>query len=414
MYTITRRCIIISLIATVCAHASDYIDPKGSQYNNPWVYNVPQAFLNIPVKTHIFLNVLTNNVIQSPHYAQTLANRYEGIWGGLNHFQSIKRMPTHLGLGNFIAILGTDPHTPESQLFIAQLSSQKNNEFFRINTSSKSSLPTDKFIKKISLSTDYWHAGSMDMTGAYLAIPMYKNEGSQIAFYEVSTNNTDDTTPQDLNVKDLNIAIERSNMDATAVALTRLQDGFYMLAVWTNGTNDKSKGLDFYCSKDPDITHGFDVKHMIHIPTTLFNNYKGKNNFQNINFVNDNNGKLYLIALENAASRFPLHANQDMAYLFEIKVRTTTHKTIKEAKKYDPHGITAQLTPGTKRPYVLFMMEKHMFCKQGICSFESGATAFIPDQQHIFLYSVPPCLINQGKQLTFAQYGSLQKTYPVR
>jgi hypothetical protein len=414
MYTITRHCIVISIITTLCINASVYIDHTGSQYNNPWVYDVPQAFLNIPVKTHIFLNIWANNVIKPPRYTQTLANRYEGIWGGLNHFQSIKRMPAHLGMGNFVAILGTDPHMPESQLFIAKLTSQENNEFFKKNTTSKNPPATDKFIKKISLSTDYWHVGSMDMAGSYLAIPMYKNEGSQIAFYEVTKSYTSDTIQEDLNIKDLEIAIERSNMNATAAALTRLLDGYYLLAVWTDGLNDKSKGLDFYCSKDTNITNGFDKQHMIHIPTKLFNNYKGNNNFQNINFVNDDNGNLYLIALENAAPRFPLHSNEDKAYLFEIKVRTTTHKTIKDAKKYDPQGITAQLTAGTKRPYVLYMMEKHMFCKQGSCSFDSGATIYIPDQQHIFLYSIPPCLIDHGNQLTIAQYGSLQKTYPVR
>jgi hypothetical protein len=151
---------------------------------------------------------------------------------------------------------------------------------------------------------------------------------------------------------------------------------------------------------------------MIHIPTMLFNNYKGTNNFQNINFVNDANGKLYLIALENAASRFPPYQYEDKAYLFETKIRTITHKTIKDAKKYDPKGITAQLAPGKKRPYVLFMMEKHMFCKQSNCSFDSGATVYIPDQQHIFLYSLAYWLVDHGKQLTFAQYGSIQKTYP--
>ena len=86
---------------------------------------------------------------------------------------------------------------------------------------------------------------------------------------------------------------------------------------------------------------------------------------------------------------------------------------IDNAKKCDPQGITAQLRVGAKRPYVLFMEEKHMFCKQGICNFGSGATVYIPDQQHILVYSLPYWLADHGKQLTFAQFGSFQKTYPV-
>lgn len=415
MYTKTLHCIVISLMAGMfaLAHAADSIDKTGSIENNPWVYNVPKAFTNIPVRTNGFFSVWTNDIIKPPRYTQTLANRYQGIWGGLNHFQSIKRLPAHLGLGNLIAFAGTDPHTPEAQLFIAQLESQTNNGLFKKNIIKGHPPIKDKLIKKISLGSDYWYVGSMDMAGSYLAIPIYKNNDSRIVFYKISYPNQDNNNIEDLNIEDMHITIERTGMNASAVALTRLSDGYYLLAVWTNDLKGKNKGLDFYCSKDTNIANGFDHHGMIRIPTSLFNNYKGRNNFQNINFVNDYSGTLYLVALENTTSYLPLGSNEDIAALFEIEVRATTKKTIKEAKKYDPRGITAQLNVGAKRPYVLFMMEKHMFCKQGVCNFAAGASVYIPDQQHIFIYSLPYWLADHGKQLTFAQYGSVEKTYPL-
>ena len=412
MYTKTRQLIVIGFIATTICHTRASIDKEGSTSNNPWVYNVPQAFANIPVRTKSSLSAWTNDIIKPPRYMQTLANRYEGIWGGLNHFQSIKRLPAHLGLGNYIVCAGADPHTPESQLFVIHLASQENNGSFKKNITRNSPPATDKIIKKISLSKDFWYAGSMDMAGAYLAVPVYKNNSSQILFYKISSEKNSTEPAQPINIEDLHIAIDRPTRNASAVAFTRLADGYYFLAVWTHGINDKEPGLDCYSSKDTEITHGFKPDY-VHIPTSLFCNYKGHNDFQNINFVHDFDGSLYLLALANNPGKLLFSSNEDRAYLFEIRIRTLTEKNIKDAKKYDPHGLTAQLQKGTKRAYVLYTTHKHMFCKQDICSFASGATIYIPDQQHIYIYSLPYWLVDHGKQLTFAQYASIQKTYPL-
>ena len=152
MYTIAQRCIVLSLMTGIVAHAANYIDKAGSSENNPWVYNVPKAFSNIPVRTNVFLSVWNNEIIKPPRYTQTFANRHQGIWGGLNRFQSIKRLPEYLGLGNLIIYTGTDPHTPESQLFIAQLDQKKAADSLQ-KISSKMNHPIkDKLIKKITLS----------------------------------------------------------------------------------------------------------------------------------------------------------------------------------------------------------------------------------------------------------------------
>ncbi len=416
MYPLLYVC-VAGLFFGINIQTKEFINTSGSEENNPWVYNVPKAFSYIPVKTDVVLSAWNNGIIPYPRYTQTLANRFLGIWGSLNHFQSIKRLSEYLDLGNLIVCAGTNPHTPESQLFIIQLESEKNDGLFVKNIIKKQSPLNDKLIKKISLSSKYWYTGSIDTTGQYLAIPVYNNDGSAIVFYRIhyekkGHNSTEKNKQENLIIEDLEIPIERKARDAQAVAITRLSDGFFLVAIWTHGDNNKSKGLDFYCSKTPDITKGFDSQSIVHIPATLFYNYSGKEDYQNINFVNDFNGKLYLIALENTLSQDPIRSGLDLAHLFEIQLRTATKIMIEDAKRYNPNGITANLTVGAKRPYVTYMTEKHMYCKQGICNFSSGATIYIPDQQHIFLYSIPYYLTDGGKQLTFAQFGSIQKTYP--
>ena len=252
------------------------------------------------------------------------------------------------------------------------------------------------------------------MAGSYLAVPLYKNDGSQIVFYKIGYPKGQKPYSTRSFNKQTGYHYRSTIYECICSCIHTLSDGYYLLAVWTDDHHKKIRGLDFYCSKEKNLKNGFDTNSMIHIPTSLFYNYEGRNNFQNINFVNDFDGKLYLIAMANSAASLPLRPGIDIADLFEIRVSTATETMIEDAKKYDPQGITAQLKPGTKRPYVLFMTEKHMFCKQGMCNFSSeGATIYIPDQQNIFIYSLPYWLAGHGKHLTFAQYGSIQKTYPV-
>lgn len=387
------------------------INKEGSEENNPWVYDVPQAFSYIPVRTHTFIGAWTDDVIHYPLYTQRMTKRFEGIWGDLNHFNSIKRMPTYLDMGTIVIATGTDPHDQEAQLFIAHIPSEEHHGTFTKNIT-KNKLPlTDKLIKKITLSSTYWHTGSIDSCGSYIAIPIYNGKDSRIVVYKMEYKSPKHSI-ENLEIKNLNIDIERDDKESKAVAMTRLADGSFVIAVWGYDQVSKKYGFDFYFSKDNDINNGFDEMNHIFIPTELCMNYQGKHNFQNINFVNDYNGKLYLIGLENTTVMDPLRNYKDSISLFEVVIRTVTPNMKHDAQYYNPNGITALSKIGSKRPYLTYVTEKHMFCKQGLCTFSAGATLYIPDQQHLIIYSLPQWLKNNGKHMVFAQFAPVEKTYP--
>jgi hypothetical protein len=387
------------------------INKYGSEENNPWVYNVPKAFSNIPVRTNTFVGAWTRDIIRYPMYTQRMTRRFEGIWGDLHHFTSIKRMPAHLDMGSLVIATVTDPYAQEAQLFVAHIASNERQGPFTKNLVKHKPPVTDKLVKKIILSSTYWHAGSIDSCGSYIAIPIYNSEESRIVFYKL-TYTSPDHSIDSLAINKLNIDIDRRDQESKAVAMTRMADGTFVVAIWGYNSTSKAYGFDFYFSKDGDINNGFDESNHTFLPTELCLNYTGNHNFQNINFVNDYNGKLYLIGLENNFDVDPLRSRKDSISLFEVVIKTVTQAMKHDARCYNPDGITAQARVGSKRPYIAYLTEKHMFCKQGLCTFSAGATIYIPDQQHLIIYALPQWLKNNGTQLAFAQFASLEKTYP--
>jgi len=412
MFTVYKKNVISCIvILSISIPLLCIINKEGSKENNPWVYNVPQAFSYIPVRTHTFLGAWTNDIIHYPLYTQRMTKRFEGIWGYLNHFNGIKRMPEYLDMGTIIIATGTDPHDHEAQLFVTHLPSEKSHGAFTKNMTKNKPPLTDKLIKKIALSSTYWHAGSIDTCGSYIAIPIYNGKGSRVVLYQMEYSSTKHTI-EDLEIKNLDICIDRQDQESKAVAITRLADDTFVIAVWSSENASTQQGFDFYFSKDSDIQNGFDTTHHVFIPTKLCMNYQGKHNFQNINFVNDYNGKLYLVGLENTTDMDPLRTRKDSICLFEVVIKNVTSSMKRDAQGYNPEGITAACPIGSKRPYLTYIAEKHMFCKQGICSFSAGASLYIPDQQHLMIYALPQWLIDNGALMAFAQFASIEKTYP--
>ena len=185
-----------------------------------------------------------------------------------------------------------------------------------------------------------------------------------------------------------------------------------MLAVWTDGHKNTNRGLDFYFSRTRTLQDGFDDHHTIHIPDKAITNFMERKDYQNINFINDYDGRIYLVGTGNTSATAPLKIGVDHADLFLVEFTRITQEMMEKAKTYEPSSIVTKLSVGSLIPNITFIKEKHMYCKQGICNFNSGATIYTPDQQHIYLFSLPHWLSNKGKHLNFAQYASIQRTYP--
>lgn len=395
--------VIVLLLVPAITRCSDELVPEGSSENNPCVYKVERAFDYLPARTDQYFAAWTNSYIQPPKYQQIQSNQYKGIWGGLNHFQSIKRLPAHLGLGNYFAITGSDPNTPAAHLFIMHIGSMPKKGRLHKNTNHNSPAHNDHLIYSSVLDKQYWHVGGIDVAGKYLAIPLNDQNDSKVIFFDVQ----DPENPQSLKV-----CVNRPSRNSIAVALTKLSSGQFVLAVWTDGLKNNSRGLDFYFSRTRSLIDGFEDSRTLHVADIAFSQFMQKQNYQNINFVNDFEGNVYLVATGNSSATAPLKAGIDHADLFLVTFKRISDVMKEHAAKYEPSSVVNKLEEGSLIPQLTFLKEKHMYCKQGICNFNAGATIYIPDQQHIFLYSLPHWLTNNGKFLNFAQYASIQRTYP--
>lgn len=403
MFTLIILSIMIGFSFNFQIFCFQELVPEGSAENNPCVYKVEEAFDHIPGKTDQFFSAWTDSVIDTPKYQQIQSNKYKGIWGGSNHFQAIKRLPAYLKLSNYFAITGSDPITPRSQLFIMRIDSSKNDLSLHKNSKHATINQHDNLIRAITLDESYWHAGGIDSVGKYLALAIDNETDSRILFYDIL---------KPAQPKRLDVIIERPSRNAIAVGITRLQNGQFVVAVWTDGYKNSSRGLDFYFSRTTKLLDGFEDHHTIHVPDKSFENFMHQQNYQNISFINDYEGKIYLVGTGNTSATAPLKIGIDHADLFLVEFKQVTPQMMERAMTYEPSGLVAKLSVGSLIPKVTFIKEKHMFCKQGICNFNAGANIYIPDQQHLFLYSLPHWLAKNGTQLNFAQYASIQKTYP--
>lgn len=390
--------------------------PTGSQENNPWVFRVPSAFNLIPVRADEVMGIAVNNVLKAPRYTYSANNKFKGIWGAQNHFQSVHRLPVHLGLGDYMVVAGSDPHEPQAQLFIVQFGSQGQKPRYTKNVNKGVPAVQDKMRRAIKLSEEKWHVGGLDMTGRFLAVPLSDDTSSKIVFYDMK----DPEKPvlmkcehkECIKAKKSCLTLFRKTANARAVAITKLIDGKFLLAVYTDGQSGTHRGLDFYVSKTISLYDGFDLKNRVHLGESEIKDFKQKRTFETINFVNDFDHSLYLVGSGNTSVDAPLKAGMDYLNLFEVKVFKVTEEMIASAKKNDPKSTMAAMAKDTLLPKVTFVKEKQMYCKQRMCNFNAGASLFVPDQQHLYVYSVPHWLDKKGSVLWVSQFSSIYKSYP--
>jgi hypothetical protein len=103
--------------------------------------------------------------------------------------------------------------------------------------------PEDRIIRSPLLSEQYRHPGGIQAIGAYVVVPLEGgNEGQRrasVSCFRLTSSRVDQawTFPVD-------------SRGAPAAAVTRLQDGRYLMAVATKGTH----GLDFYVGDNPTLS----------------------------------------------------------------------------------------------------------------------------------------------------------------
>jgi hypothetical protein len=233
-----------------------------------------------------------NRLANWPRYTDTSENG-----GGLdNHFQGFQRFRAP----GYAVISGGDPHTPRSHLFVLRMVSRGGAAMWGSNLIEDSMPPvSDVFAARIDLNPTLWHAGGMALLGDVLAVPVENSDGggSRVEFFGFR----DPAKPTDLGS-----GIARRGVKAGAVALTRMEDGRFLAAVWSDSERRKpEKHLDLYLSSQPTLLRtGWQG------PFCFTAEVAGIPRFQTISLLwnRDENGDrtdLYMLGFENQATKAP-------------------------------------------------------------------------------------------------------------
>jgi hypothetical protein len=242
-------------------------------------------------------------------YTNDRANRA----GMFNHHQGIQR----LGLPGYAVLSGGDPHSPMAHLFVLHLASRAGSGMWGSNLSSGLPRRHDVYVARIDLNATLWHAGGMALLGDVLAVPLENSDagGSRIEFLDFR----EPTAPVLLNT-----GIARPRVKAGAVALTRLPDGHFLTAVWSdsekgevNGHSVPKKHLDLYRSGRPDLLGGWEPR------VCIVDGMQELPDFQTIALLwdVDEHGVrkgLYLLGFDNAASQLTTQEGPHVGHLYSV------------------------------------------------------------------------------------------------
>jgi hypothetical protein len=189
--------------------------------------DVEGAFAALPT-TDDPIAIAAGGLIARPAYRTSLDNGF----GFDNHFQGIQK----IGETDTLVLSGADAAAPAANLFIVRLDGPA----------------TGALVSALTLDAEAWHAGGIAAYDSVLAVPLYGNGGggrkSHVRFFDVS----DPLAPRRLPV-----SIERDGRKAIAVALTRLVNAHWLVAV-LSGRDGEPRRLDFYLSRGDDLALGFD------------------------------------------------------------------------------------------------------------------------------------------------------------
>ncbi len=363
------------------------ISVQGSIHNNPWVQNVEEKFLNI-CNQGINLGAYNYNAEKTKPIIPDAHCRYRDCFlhnagfvgcsccafipiGGLNnHFQGIARLPEYLGLGNYVLVTGNNNHAdtdiefgPAAHLFVIHLSSQSGQGPFRYAQSRE-----DRIVGMLNLTEDapgYIHPGGIQTCGRYLAIPMEGPGGNgKVIFYAM------DCQDGVLNFAKLSVELPTDNASCGAVALTRLADGHYLIGVWAGVT------LVLYYSTSTNLAQERYFAKIATITPADFVSSSGSWGYfqpgqapQNINFVNDENGMLYLLTSDNTGQYSPVIKGTDFAVLFKL---------------YLPQNINPDdATGGCK---LVYLADRAFVCNRN-ADFKAAAGFYVPNQKALALYA---------------------------
>jgi hypothetical protein len=155
---------------------------------------------------------------------------------------------------------------------------------------------------------------------------------------------------------------EEEKSDAGLFGWTRLNNR-YLLGIKADFK------FDLYISNTESILEGFDEDAFVRwnleekVPELI----SSMGDFQSLDFLNQCEGRLFMLGFHNTSDLSPLLPGKDIAYLFEVSFPSEDFDQIPEIKLVD---------------------SKDFACDYLYCNFDAGTGAYISSSDEIWLYSV--------------------------
>lgn len=360
--------------------------------------NIVDAFKNLDERGDDLV-IFDGDLIPVPSYKPY---DVEVIKGKVNHFQGIQRLTN----SDHMILSGGDKKSGHAHLFVAQLKSRATNDFWRSNLRDHLTPdPGDQIVSILRpnlaptnhndfpVNPSLWHAGGLSVLGDVAAVPIEgkgSDEGSQILFYDFR----DPAKPALLD-----IIIDRRGRTGGVIGLTRLDSGFFLMAVLyqpdetppeappkdrrrPRGHRDRMIGrhIDFYVSKSNDIMDGFGP--VVHSWDTLDVKWEARDvsgdfgNFQAIEFIHEvNTGQLFMAGMYNTSPAAPTVNGMDYVHLFRIEFNAAGGQTEIRPDNFPLESITR-------------VASKHIYSHGNQFNMQAGAGIFIhPKHREVAIYS---------------------------
>jgi hypothetical protein len=330
---------------------------------NPVVPDVMKAYRAIETQGD-YLRVHDGGQFPEMRYTASVDNDV----GLNNHFQGLQR----LGRGKYLVISGGDTHSNAnfkrcSHVFVVKMGSRLAGSSWGSNIVQRRIPPAnDSVVQTIGIDGRLWHAGGMSIVGDILAVPVesFAPERSRIVFFNLRVPEKPKQFPH---------TIERMRAKAGAVAMTRLANEHYLLAVWSD-SDAKPKRLDIYLSKSTDFMDGFH-----NAPVTWYHTdvlaigglEPNFSDFQTVNFVTQEDGRLFLAGLHNTSGQAPTVPGRDYVDLFEVGL---------------PDSLTGS-DPVLGVPAITKVAKQQFFCNDQQANMDSAAGVYIDGNGRMNVYA---------------------------
>lgn len=385
--TRTRLSTVVKMRKSGSSRVRDHRRAK-PQPRSVCLSNVPASFNKIPTKvrkrkyfssTKKYLGA-RNTLLRKPAYMSGEQVKKGSL--PTEHFQGIQRLHGSTRGRYFVITGGLKYGSPtQAQLIVFEMGSQSATGPWALPSyghNYKKPPKRDRTVKVVNVDSRLWHAGGIQALDYVIGIPIWGDRGgSEVRFYDLFHPRTPRSLPK--------LTLVRPHTKSNAVALTKLPNGFFMTMVYDD------KALEFYHSKSKNIFDGFEKTFTRVKIKEVKGEWEsgggltlaGKGAYQNVNFLTQCDGTLYLVGMRNKSRIAPITTAADYATLYRV-----------DFPKKDFH----------KKPTVTKIQRRQFYCYNQQCNFGAGGGMFVLNRHRLFLYAASHWLHDGNKRFNFNEY----------